>query len=785
MIVKCFIHRVVLSVCSLALLHCSFDLAGTATQTDNAITGTATQTDNTIAGVVTNEDGTFAANVEVTLRTASYLPDSGSTTALALKTATVVLGKDCSVLCKDTTDINGAYTLNQPDTTYSLEFRELSPISEIIKGFVLENIIKDTSDVIKNVTILPTQKLTYVIPDSVVHTMVWVAGTMHIKHGAAGDTLTFAYMPQGERTIILIQQGVGVVLIEKVTTGNDTQVIPGDVSSSSVVVVNVSSEDTLGSQSGSESSMGGVSSAALTSVSSQGVGVSSLGDGANQLSSSSQSEILSSSVVVVDPIINAKRIYVSELGNDANEGSIAFPVRNIYTGLDKAVGAGAEQVWVAGGTYSTNAAEHVNSITITDGIDLLGGWSNDFSERDLSFSTYQTRITGKALNDTCNYSLVVAQDVMVETVFEGFILENNLVCDIGGAGLYVNNSSEKLVVSANLFDGNRIVITPEYQGSENPKGGNVLLRNSAPKFFDNQIKGGRVSNSLDDGGDAYIDGNYFGVVSEFAYNDLSSMTDVKGTVDNYFHHNSWAIATAEYFVAPFGKDSLLGFSASQAVETIARGIALSGVHESGELRIAIGTYLEKGLVIPDGLVIRGGYSTDFQYRHRVSYSGYEDTFLSQSNRTIINAGQPEVDDCTTDRVISIDNNTLPTLIDGLVITGGRVCGSGGGMFVTNSDSNLVIRHNHFYDNVAVTTAPTNIGGNIAIRASAPKIIDNKFTGGQSGLAGTEDFALTEVFVGGALAEITYNIFTSTAYASVSVSEYGNMDISFSSIIVGP
>ncbi len=781
MIVKYFINIFVLSVCSLALLHCSIDFAGTATQTDNAITGTATQTDNTIAGVVTNEDGTPAANVEVTLRTANYLPDSGATIALALKTTTVVSGKDCLVLCKDTTDSNGHYALNQPDTTYALEFRELNPLSEIIKGFVLENILKDTSDVIKNVTILPTQTLNYIIPDSVSHTMVWVAGTMHIKHGAAGDTLTFAHMPQGERTVVLIQPGVGVVLIETVTTGSGTQALPGGVSSSSGVGINASSGDTVGL----ESSTVGVSSDVLPSVSSQGVGVSSFGDGAQQLSSSSQSEISLSSVITVNPVVNAVRIYVSELGDDANDGSVTSPVRNIYIGLDRAVAAGAGQVWVAGGTYSTNAAQNVNSIELADDIDLLGGWSNDFDKRDLSFSIYPTRITGKAVNDTCNYSLVVAQDIMVETLFEGFMLENNRVCDIGGAGLYVNNSSEKLVVSANLFDGNRIIITPEYHGSENPKGGNVLLQNSAPKFFDNHIKAGRVSNSLEDGGDAYIDGDYSGVVPEFAYNDLSSMTDVKGTNGNYFHHNSWAIATAEYFVAPFGKDTLLGFSASQAVETIARGIALSGIHESGELRIAIGTYHEKGLVIPDGLLIRGGYSADFQYRHRVSYSGYEDTFLDQSKRSIIDAGQPEVDDCTTDRVFTIDNTTQPTLIDGLAITGGRVCGSGGGMFVTSSDTNLVIRHNHFYDNVAVTTSPTNIGGNIAIRASAPKIIDNKFTGGQSGLAGTEDFALTEVFLSGALAEIMYNVFSSTAYASVSVSEYGNVDVSFSSIAVGP
>ena len=74
-------------------------------------------------------------------------------------------------------------------------------------------------------------------------------------------------------------------------------------------------------------------------------------------------------------VADAGVFYVSNSGSDSNPGSPTAPFATIAHAIG--VATSGDDIRVAAGTYLEN-------IIMTDGVDVLGGWSLDFSVRDLA-----------------------------------------------------------------------------------------------------------------------------------------------------------------------------------------------------------------------------------------------------------------------------------------------------------------------------------------------------------------------------------------------------------------
>ena len=77
---------------------------------------------------------------------------------------------------------------------------------------------------------------------------------------------------------------------------------------------------------------------------------------------------------------NGKTWYVSQTtGNNRNDGSKANPVKNIQKAVDMA--STGDVIYVAEGNYY--GLLNSGNIKINKGVSIFGGWSSDFSERDI------------------------------------------------------------------------------------------------------------------------------------------------------------------------------------------------------------------------------------------------------------------------------------------------------------------------------------------------------------------------------------------------------------------
>jgi hypothetical protein len=200
------------------------------------------------------------------------------------------------------------------------------------------------------------------------------------------------------------------------------------------------------------------------------------------------------------------------------------------------------------------------------------------------------------------------------------------------------------------------------------------------------------------------------------------------------------------YVSTTGSDTNPGTSSSP-VKTITKGISLASTAGYTEVRVATGTYVEGNIDVVNGINVSGGYSTDFLSYNIATYV------------TTIDAQQPGgVFVCGSKRIFRAVDITLPTRISGFTMTGGRLCGFGGGIYISNSSSNLVIQFNKITGNASVGNG-SSAGGNLYIGSSAAKILNNEITNGFAGAGLGNDIYIYGTY-GGLKSEIAYNTITS-------------------------
>ncbi|MGL1934649.1 MAG: DUF1565 domain-containing protein [Fibrobacterales bacterium] len=651
------LHSIIISMIGLFLL------SNCATEPDAIInSGTMTQTDNTIAGQVTYPDGLYAPQVEVTLRSALYSPDyENSSSPALLKIAAVETPLDdsitvCDIICRDTTDENGSYRLYQPDTTYTLEFKELHPKDSIGYAHFIDSLNPLLIDVIQSPMMDKSERLIIPVPGDGIETLVWVLGTDYFGTQVGGDSLSFIKVPKAEYTIIFMVNNTQVGERAVPTIPYLDQQPVEVVSSSSL------DEDLLSSSENLSSS--------LVSVSSDS------SDSSDQPVSSSD-EVLSSSDAVVIPLLT--RLYVSQTGSDElGDGTSGNPFRQIQKALSVVDTMPLiEEIRVALGNYS-NAGQGDSTIRIRNGVHLLGGFDNSFNQRDLSFSVYRSVIDkyqGAISIDTCGHPLMTAEDITHYTIVEGFVLENNKVCvydddsfDKHGAGIHVVNSSDSLYIVSNYLSQNGI--TRHHTNPETAwiKGGNIASYNSAPKVLGNYIGSG-YSLSVMDGMVWSIYGDYNGIKAEFAYNEGGAISGRDDHANSLVYNN--VVGRASYmWVSPLGSDTVASSSALFPWETLDK---VAENHLNQFVFVAVGDYTVESLEGIQASGFWGGYSTDFKYRYRYPLlSGDYDVIDGGGVR--INAADPsQLTNCTYSWVIDSNNVNDISVSTGVSFIGGKIC----------------------------------------------------------------------------------------------------------------
>ena len=145
-----------------------------------------------------------------------------------------------------------------------------------------------------------------------------------------------------------------------------------------------------------------------------------------------------------------KIIYISSTGSNANSGlDSTLPRLTISTsGL-----ASGDEVRVAGGTYSIGSA-----IVLTGGVKLLGGYSADFTVRNIATNTtivQDTRTTTAASTTPHRVFEAVGISVDSSTVLDGFTIIG--AAQIGGAdwsaGIFINSSAAPTITNNTIFGG--------------------------------------------------------------------------------------------------------------------------------------------------------------------------------------------------------------------------------------------------------------------------------------------------------------------------------------------
>ncbi len=151
--------------------------------------------------------------------------------------------------------------------------------------------------------------------------------------------------------------------------------------------------------------------------------------------------------------LDATAIYVSETdaaGNDlpgcgrgpVGTGTGNRPCLTIARGIAEAQGAGRTKVLVADGLYE-------ETVTLVNGISLLGGYRSDTWERHLSST--MTIVRGTATGTHRN--TLIATNITSATVLQGFVVYGQQNATAGGNSyaLYVSGSDADLQVRDNVF----------------------------------------------------------------------------------------------------------------------------------------------------------------------------------------------------------------------------------------------------------------------------------------------------------------------------------------------
>ena len=252
----------------------------------------------------------------------------------------------------------------------------------------------------------------------------------------------------------------------------------------------------------------------------------------------------STGVPSTDAKIPGNALYVSSTtGSNRNDGSKSAPLKNIAKALELAP-AGATIVVAEGNYYGLL---NCGNIVITKPVTLLGGYSADFSERDIL--KHRTMIQPSASsngsvsgNGTIQIRSVQAPNDYV--VIDGFIMdrgngiaynakgegkpagvESPMMCPIGTAGIGGENFNESSVLTNEIS----MIYLDGYQGVVNNV--NVVIRNctfaNCPNFgIIGMLKGGSLT----------MENNVF-VNIRMATLDVRG-ADVKSVVPIYFRYNT-------------------------------------------------------------------------------------------------------------------------------------------------------------------------------------------------------------------------------------------------------
>ncbi len=159
-------------------------------------------------------------------------------------------------------------------------------------------------------------------------------------------------------------------------------------------------------------------------------------------------------------------IFVSKDGDDGNDGTLGAPLLTIQAGILKASAEGRRDVYVSTGIYP-------ESISLLPGIGLYGGYSEDFSARDVL--AHDTTIQGQPFTPEAPGAVnaLAITGAVGETVLDGFIIigADQQASGLSSYTIYVKDCDDALRISRNQIvagDGASGVIgTP---GSGGPSG---------------------------------------------------------------------------------------------------------------------------------------------------------------------------------------------------------------------------------------------------------------------------------------------------------------------------
>jgi len=142
---------------------------------------------------------------------------------------------------------------------------------------------------------------------------------------------------------------------------------------------------------------------------------------------------------ILSSLLNASAIHVSTAGNDATgDGSISYPYATIDSAI--AVSLSGDSIKVSGGTYIQNVTINGKSITV------LGGYSQDFTERDLT--VYETIIDRPS--DGYSHHTVELDNATV--TFDGFTIKNTTGSTSEDYGFAIYNASNSTVSHNRITD---------------------------------------------------------------------------------------------------------------------------------------------------------------------------------------------------------------------------------------------------------------------------------------------------------------------------------------------
>lgn len=144
-------------------------------------------------------------------------------------------------------------------------------------------------------------------------------------------------------------------------------------------------------------------------------------------------------------------VFVAKDGSDDNPGTLQAPLLTLTAGLLLAQQEGRRDVYVATGVYS-------ESLLLLDGVGLYGGYSSDFSKKNVL--TFETAILGKAPTlsspAAVNAQGLGGPDAPTPTVLDGFSVFGANAANVAGANsyaIYIANCGPNLLIRDNTVFG--------------------------------------------------------------------------------------------------------------------------------------------------------------------------------------------------------------------------------------------------------------------------------------------------------------------------------------------